>query len=60
MKPIKWPPEIDAIKFERESILARVKNTDIWIDLSTIDMESLERFLPQELEAIYNAWRSSQ
>ncbi len=32
-----WPPEFDAVKFEKEMLLARVKNTDIWLELDPSD-----------------------
>lgn len=56
MKPIKWPPELDAVKMERESILGRIKNTDIWIDLSMIESEVLNFSLSPNLQAVYDAW----
>jgi hypothetical protein len=57
MTPIRWPPEIDAIKVDRESILGRVKNTDIWIDLNTMDSETLTTLLSTDMKNVYVAWK---
>lgn len=32
-----WPPEFDGIKIETNKLLARVKDTDIWLELDLQD-----------------------
>lgn len=36
-----WPPEFDGIKVEQNKVLARVKETDIWLELDITDTKWL-------------------
>ncbi len=36
-----WPPEFDGIKIEQNKVLARVKDTDIWLELDINDSKWL-------------------
>lgn len=56
MTNIKWPPQFDGIKIERQSIFGRVKDTDIWIELDLSHLEWLSDLLSPEMCETISAW----
>lgn len=59
MIPIKWPPELDGIKIAQDGIIARVKNTDIWIELDLKQPGCLAYLLSQKPNETILAWIES-
>ncbi len=53
---IKWPPEFDGIKIEKQSILGRVKDTDIWVEFDLCVTDWLDGIQPIELLETLLAW----
>jgi hypothetical protein len=58
MIPIQWPPEIDGIKLDKQVILGRVKNTDIWIELNA-HLEWLKKTVSKEMQEAIQAWQEA-
>lgn len=56
-----WPPEFDGIKLEDEKVLARVKNTDVWLELDTED-PSWQYYVAndQRLASLFLAWQENR
>ncbi len=57
MLPLDWPPEFDGVKINRNSILVRVKDTDIWIELDINNLDSVSTGLPSNIQELIQAWR---
>lgn len=53
---IKWPPEFDAIKIQEKIIFARVKDTDIWIELDPELPDWLDYLESTEMKETVLAW----
>jgi hypothetical protein len=51
-----WPPEFDGIKVEQNKVLARVKDTDIWLELDSNDSKWIEFFEKDPQLAPLLAW----
>lgn len=56
MTNLNWPPDLDGIKIDKQSIFGRVRGTDIWVELDRLKKNGEGANFSQEINALILAW----